>query len=385
MTMSAQEGDRHYLITGFPKLLARRFAEALLSRPSARATALARPQDAEAARAFAEALRPEARARFEVLLGDVADLHLGLATAEYRALSRSATDIVHAAELSQLSAPSRELQRVNVEGTRSLLELGSDCPGLRRLTHVSTLFVAGDREGVVAEDELAMGQGFHNDYERTRYEAELLVRRAMGALPCTVLRPAIVVGDSKTGEIDRFEGPYSIAILLVTSPVSVPVPLPGAGVAPLNVAPIDFVAAAAVALHHDARAAGRTFHLVDPNPASARRVWELVAQRMGRKVPRLGLSYRLADAVLKLPILERLTREQRSALAYVNQLAFFSSRNALELLEGTGLSCPHIESYLDVLISYVEAEQRRRKADGEGAAPSSGPDEAKGPSGAYRP
>jgi thioester reductase-like protein len=353
--------DAHYLLTGFPKLLARRLALALLDRPQGRVTVLSRAQDEAEASAFAGALPEAQRARFEVLIGDVADLHLGLATAEYRALSQSATDLIHAAELSQLSAPVRDLERVNVEGTRNLLELGSDCRKLRRLTHVSTVFVAGDREGVVAEDELAVGQGFRNEYERTRFEAELLVRRAMGELPCTVLRPSIGVGDSKTGEIDRFEGPYSIAILLVTSPVSVPVPLPGNGTAPLNVVPIDFIAAASVAIHHDPRAVGRTFHLVDPNPSSSRRIWELVAQREGHKLPQLTLGYRLADALLRLPGLEWLTREQRGAIAYVNHLTFFSSRNTLELLEGTGIACPHIETYLELLIDYVKAESRRRK------------------------
>jgi thioester reductase-like protein len=351
--------DPHCLLTGFPKLLARRLALALLARPQGRVTLLSRAQDEAEASAFAGALPEAQRARFEVLIGDVADLHLGLATAEYRALSQSATDLIHAAELSQLSAPARELERVNVEGTRNLLELGSDCRKLRRLTHVSTVFVAGDREGVVAEDELAVGQGFRNDYERSRFEAELLVRRAMGDLPCTVLRPSIGVGDSKTGEIDRVEGPCSIAILLGPSPASVP--LPGNGRAPLNVVPIDFIAAAGVAIHHDPRAVGRTFHLVDPNPSSSRRIWELVAQREGRKLPRQTLGYRLADALFKLPGLEWLTREERSAIAYVNHLAFFSSRNTLELLDGTGIACPHIETYLELLIDHAKAESRRRK------------------------
>jgi thioester reductase-like protein len=353
--------DPHSLLTGFPKLLTRRLALALLARPQGRVTLLCRARDEAEASAFAKALPEALRDRFDVLIGDVADLHLGLATAEYRALSQTATDLIHAAELSELSVPPRELERVNVEGTRNLLELGSDCRKLRRLTHLSTVFVAGDREGVVAEDELAVGQAFRNDYERSRFEAELLVRRAMGELPCTVLRPSIVVGDSKTGEIDRIEGPYGIAIWLVASPASLPVPLPGNGRAPLNVVPVDFVAAASVAIHHDPRAVGRTFHLVDPNPSSFRRVWELVAQREGRKLPRQSLSFRLADALLKLPGLEWLAREERSAIAYVDHLAFFTSRNTLELLEGTGIACPRVETYLELLIDHAKAEPRRSK------------------------
>src|SRR5207248_4237434 len=129
------------------------------------------------------------------------------------------------------ASPREGMRRLNLTGTQAVLELAIDCRNLRRFRHVSTVFVSGDRVGVVAEDELACGQAFRNAYEESKFEAELLVRRAMGQIPATVLRPSIVVGDTKTGEIDRFEGPYALAILLVTSPLQVPVPLPGDGVA----------------------------------------------------------------------------------------------------------------------------------------------------------
>ena len=350
------------LVTGFPKLFARRMAAALLARePKGRVALLCRERHAEQARTFTDSLPEAQRARLQVLIGEVSNLHLGLSTPEYRALTEGLTAVVHAAEWSLLSAEKSELQRVNVEGTRSVLELASDSRRLRRFTHVSTVFVSGDRVGVVAEDELACGQRFRNAWEETRFEAELLVRRAMAELPCTVLRPGLLVGDSQTGEIDRFEGPYAIAILLMTSPVSVPVPLPGDGVAPLNVVPIDYVVTAAERIHHDLRAVGRTFHLVDPNPSSSRRVYQLVAQRMGRKLPRVSLGYRLTNALLKLPGLERLTRDQRMAIAYVNHLTFYSCRNTLELLDGQGIRCPPVESYLDALIAYVKSEYRKRR------------------------
>jgi thioester reductase-like protein len=341
------------LITGFPKLLARRMA-LRLHAGGAQVTLLVDEKNAPAARDFAQGA-------MEVLVGDVSALHLGLSTAEYRELTTSVTDVFHAGEHTNLSSPRDEVKRFNVAGTQAALELAIDSQKLRRFTHLSTVFVSGDRVGIVAEDELAYGQSFRNAYEESKFEAELLVRRAMGQIPATVLRPSIVVGDSKTGEIDRFEGPYALAILLVTSPVQVPVPLPGDGVAPLNAVPIDYVIDAAAAIHRDSRAVGRTFHLVDPNPSSSRRVYEQIAQRAGKKLPRLSLGYKLTDALLKLPGLERLTREQRAAIAYVNHLAFYSSRHTLEILDGTGIRCPPIESYLDNLIEFVRAEYRRNK------------------------
>src|SRR5207253_7735470 len=212
---------------------------------------LAQEEHADAAADFAASL-PEAR----VLTGDVGSMHLGLSTAEYRDLAADCSEIVHAAEWSNVGADKPTLERVNVEGTRTVLEFAQDCRKLRRVTHFSTVFVSGDRVGVIAEDELSAGQTFRNFYEQTKFESELLVRRAMGQTPCTVLRPAFIVGDSTTGELDRFEGPYTVAALLLSTRLQVPLPLPGDGVAPLNVVPIDFVASASAAIHHDPRAVG---------------------------------------------------------------------------------------------------------------------------------
>jgi hypothetical protein len=90
----------------------------------------------------------------------------------------------------------------------------------------------------------------------------------------------------------------------------------------------------------------------------------MIAQRAGKKLPRLSLGYRLTDALLKVPGIERLTREQRMAIAYVNHLSFFACRNTLEMLDGSGVRCPPIESYLDNLIEYVrEVYRKRREAE----------------------
>src|SRR5256885_632606 len=212
------EGDvnGHVLVTGYPRLLARRLAESFRARrPQGRVSVLANEKHAEAAARVARGISAE------VLVGDISSLHLGLSTGEYRDAVHTVTDVLHAAEWSFLGATLTEMRRVNVEGTRAALDLAADCRQLRRFTHFSTVYVSGDREGVIAEDELACGQAFRNAFERTKFEAEVLARSAMSTLPCTVLRPSILVGDTKTGEIDRFEGPYVVAILLVTSPLQV--------------------------------------------------------------------------------------------------------------------------------------------------------------------
>ncbi|HEX9244038.1 MAG TPA: SDR family oxidoreductase [Anaeromyxobacter sp.] len=360
---------RVLFVTGFPGFIGRRLVRRLAERTRAeraRLVLLVQPGSTAAARAALDADGVAA----ELVEGDVEQMHLGLSGAEFKALARDVTDVWHLAARAHLDAPRSELRRVNVEGTRNVLDLAAAARGLRRLNHFSTAYVSGDRVGVIVEEELAMGQRFHNAYEATKYEAERLVRRAQADLPATIYRPSVVVGDSRTGEIDRFEGPYALAILLVASPVAVALPLPGDAVAPLNVVPVDFVVEAALAIGDDPRGAGRTVHVVDPSPLSARRVYEMIAARAGKRLAPVSVPARLLQALLELPLLERLSRAHRPAIEYVNHLAIYNCRNLLELLDGTGIHCPPITSYLDRLIEFVQAtlakrREREREVDAE--------------------
>ncbi len=351
-----------YFVTGYPGFIGKRLVEHIAREdPDARIFLLVQPKFLEDAKTYAQRLR--GGAKIEILTGDIVDMHLGLSGEEYNRLCEEVTDIFHLAAIYYLGIPRETTWRVNVEGTRNVLELARDCKDLRRLNHFSTCYVSGDRVGVIAEDELDLGQNFRNAYEETKFQAEKLVRKAAQTLPVTIYRPSSVVGDSRTGEIDRFEGPYYLGILLVTSPLAVPLPLPGNGVAPLNVVPVDYVVEAVWALSRDARAVGRTLHLVDPNPMSARRVYELIAEKANKRLPRFNLSAKAADVMLRLPLLERVARPQRAAISYVNHLAIYNCHNTLELLDGTGISCPPLSTYLDKLVAYVRDYYRRRREE----------------------
>lgn len=356
--MSSNDGAT--LVTGYPGFIGKRLVEHLAQEGKGRIYALVQPRLLEEARALAARVRG---AEVEVLAGDVTDLHLGLSGEEVERVAGSVTRIFHLAAMNQLTVSRDVAWRVNVDGTRNVLDLARECRRLERFVHFSTCHVAGAREGVIAEDELDQGQEFRNGWEETKFHAEKAAVRASGSLPVTIVRPSTVVGDSRTGEIDRFEGPYVLGILLVASPLVVPLPLPGGGIAPLNVVPVDFVVRAAVHLSVDPRARGQTFHLVDPSPMSVARVYQLIAERANRRIPKLTFPARAAEAVLRLPLLGRVTRPQRAALGYINQLAWFTSASALELLEGTGIRCPRLSTYLDTLIAYVRADYARRQAE----------------------
>lgn len=361
----AAPGPGVYFVTGFPGFIGRRLVEHIArADPQGRIYALVQPKHLKDAQRHAERIAERGKsAPVELLTGDVVDLHLGLAGDEYQRLCDEVTDVFHLAAISFLGVPKQTAQRVNVDGTRNVIELARDCERLRRLNHFSTCFVSGDRIGVIAEDELDCGQGFHNVYEETKFQAEKLMARAAAELPVSIYRPSVVVGDSKTGEIDRFDGPYYLGILLVMSPLMVPLPLPGNGVAPLNVIPVDFLVSAVWALSRDPRAVGRTFHLVDPNPMSARRVYEIIAEKANKRLPKFNISAKAADVMLRLPVLEKLARPQRAAITYVNHLALYNCHNTLELLEGSGIRCPPLSSYLDKLVEYTREHYRRRREE----------------------
>jgi thioester reductase-like protein len=356
--------ERVLFVTGYPgfigKRLVRRLAEQLRGQ-RARMVLLVQSQFAAGARAELQALGAR---QAEVIEGDVVRMHLGLSGPEWKRIGAELTEVWHLAGLDDLGADPELIRRVNVEGTRNVLELARGAPRITRFNHFSSAYVSGDRVGVILEDELVMGQRFHNVYEESKFRAEVLVQRAKQELPVTIYRPSIVVGDSQTGEIDRFDGPYYMAVLVVSSPLLVPLPLPGEGAAPLNVVPIDFVVEAALAIGGNPAAKGRTVHLVDPAPLSARRVYETIAARARRKVPVVSIPHRAIEALLELPILERLSRPHRAAMQYVNHLAIYDCRDAAELLAGTGIVCPPITSYLDRMIAFVQGYfARRREAE----------------------
>ncbi len=350
----------HAFLTGYPGFIGKRLARRLLAEhPRARLSLLVQDKFRQDAEAYVSALPAEQSARVKLYTGDVAKMDLGLSGPEIEELTTQVTHVFHLAAVQYLGVPADEAERVNVGGTRNMLMLARELGRLVRFVHFSTCYVSGDRIGVITEDELDEGQAFRNHYESTKLRAEKLVRQAMDALPITVLRPSIVIGDSRTGEIDRFDGIYAMGILIVTSPISVPLPLPGSGVAPLNLVPVDFVTKATLHLALDPKAEGGTFHLVDPNPLSSRHVYELIAKRAGKKLPKVTLSYGIAKRILRMPLVERFSRVQVQALDYLNHLAIYNCGNTLTALEGTGILCPRFDTYVDALISYVRESIRK--------------------------
>jgi len=320
---------------------------------------LASDGDASRAEAFLSTLLPKDRKRVGLLFGDVTSMDMGLSGSEYKCLLEQVTCIHHMAARYHLGVNREQVERYNVGGTRGVIELALECKDLRRFNFWSTIHVSGDRDGVVMEGELESGQRFRNSYEFSKYTAEQIVRQMSRRIPSTVFRPGIIVGDSSTGEIDRYDGPYHLIAVLMNGPFDLQLPLPGRGDGPLHLVPIDFVIDAAYALSRDERSVSRTFHLVDPAPLSGRSVFALVAERTRRRIPKAVIPGPIAKAMLRLPLpwVGQLKGSPKTIMEGFNQQVVYNARNTLEGLRPTDIWCPSIETYVENLVRFIRASQ----------------------------
>ncbi|MEM6368312.1 MAG: SDR family oxidoreductase [Myxococcota bacterium] len=365
--------SRVVFLTGFPGFIGRRVVQKLFAVDDAvEVLCLVEPrQSAQAQRAKNELILEHTRelgieGRLRIVEGDVTAMDVGLSGPEYRDVTARTTEIYHLAAIRALDAERRRMDAVNVAGTESMLSLGRAMGRLSRFVHFSSAYVSGDRTGVVMEDELEVGQSFRNGYEASKHRAEVLVQNAKNDLPVSVIRPAGVVGDSETGQIDRLDSVYHLGMLLAGSPAALPIPLGGQGRAPLHIAPVDFLVDAVHVITNQSWTLGETFHVVDPNPLPVRRVYETVAQLAGRKMPRYTVPTNLAKALLRIPGMERLSSVSHEAMDYVDHMVFYNSRNTSRALEGSGIACPPFEHYIQNLIQYVRDHVDASSGPGSG-------------------
>jgi len=185
-------GPSTLLLTGATGLIGSRLLGRLLaSRPDRRIFALTRQRSKDAS------LGPDSR--LTVLEGDLSRPGLGLDKAVLSKAQSSLTEIVHCAAETRFGLPLEEARAINTYGTRQLLDLARRCERLEKFAHLSTVYVAGRSTGVTSEVPLQHANGFCNSYQQSKYEAELLVVKAMSQIPAAIFRLSSVLGDSKTG------------------------------------------------------------------------------------------------------------------------------------------------------------------------------------------
>jgi long-chain acyl-CoA synthetase len=360
--------EEHILVTGATGFLGVQLVRELLQRrPQATLALLIRDRPGQPGQQRADAIVPTAdRARVQVYSGDVSQPDCGLSSADWNRLAAETTRVIHSAATVRFDHTLEEARGINVEGTRRILDFAAAAPQLRSLAYVGTAYVAGERTDLVRESELAVGQGYRNTYEQTKAEAEALVRARLGSLPGVILRPSIIVGDSRTGVTSSFKMMYWPLKIYARGLWRT---VPGYPDAVLDIVPVDYVAASVARLVFDEAAFGSTVHLCAGPRGSA--TIEQVARRameyFNAPAPRY-VDPRWFFAVVR-PLLflslwgrkRRILRDGRAYRDYFTMRMQFDTANADRLLASAGVCPPPVLDYLDRLFHYCVASDWGRK------------------------
>ena len=348
--------DETIFLTGFPGFIAGRLVERLAAE-GARLLLLTQPALTERAAADIRRIADKTNIpadRFRILEGDITQSGLGLSVEDRETARQETTALFHLAALYDLAVRRETALRVNVEGTRHVNRFALDAlPRLRRYHYVSTCYVAGLRQGLILETELRHDAGFRNYYEESKYLAELEVEALKSQLPITIHRPAVVCGDSQTGETAKYDGIYYLINYLRMQPGLLSFANIGNHQVRLNIVPVDFVVEAMATLAADERAVGATVQLADPAPLTTHDLFEVIAQKIAGRGSRLALPPRLVRTSLMMPFSEMLTGLPRVGVPYFFLKQTYDTARAQELLEPHGVRCPPFPSYAEALIEFV--------------------------------
>ena len=348
--------DRETLfITGFPGFIANRLLERL-ARKDCRFVLLVQPSlRTRATEEIARISQLAGRntAEFQVVEGDITEPVMALKPGDVELVQQQTTRVFHLAAIYDLAVPRDLALRVNPGGTRNVLELARSMPHLRQFHHVSTCYVAGRRVGMILESELRHDAGYRNFYEESKYLAELEVEAAKNELPITIHRPAVVCGDSHTGETSKYDGVYYLILYLLRWPSGLSLINIGNPEVSLNLVPVDFVVDAMAALAFDDGAIGKTLQLADPSPLTTEDLFNAIAKSIDGRHSRVTAPASVVYRFLMLPPAPKITGLPHHAVPYFFVKQLYDSSQAQQLLAPHGIKCPPFESYVDKIVDFV--------------------------------
>jgi NAD(P)-dependent dehydrogenase (short-subunit alcohol dehydrogenase family) len=363
----------HYFVTGATGFIGKRLVKTLLARRGATVHFLLRPESedkVEGLLAYWGLADKNAKARAVPVFGDLTSKKLGVAADDVKRLKGKIDHVYHLAAVYDLSADEASQVKVNIEGTRNAVEFAKAIAA-GHLHHVSSIAAAGMYEGVFREDMFDEAEGLDHPYFMTKHESEKIVRME-AKLPWTVYRPALVVGDSTTGEMDKVDGPYYFFKLIQRMRQILPPWMPSVGLegGRINIVPVDFVVAALDHISHSkAELDKKCFHLVDPKGYRVGDVLDIFSK--AAHAPKMNLFVNAAllgfipKSVKKGMMALAPVRRVRHAimkdlglpddmLTFVNFPTRYDCRETLQALKGSGIACPNLHDYAWRLWDYWE-------------------------------
>ncbi|MEK8048282.1 SDR family oxidoreductase [Ideonella margarita] len=358
-----------YFVTGATGFIGKRLVRQLLSRRGSTVYFLVRPGSEDKAAALLKDWGVS-RQRAIAVTGDLTQRKLGVAADVIKGLKGQIDAVYHLAAVYDLGADEEAQVHVNVEGTRNVVEFAKAIDA-GHLHHVSSIAAAGLYEGVFREDMFSEAENLDHPYFMTKHESEKIVRTE-SKVPWTVYRPAMVVGDSTTGEMDKIDGPYYFFKLIQRMRQILPPWMPAVGLegGRINIVPVDFVVAALDHISHSKQPLkGKCFHLVDPTGYRVGDVLDIFSK--AAHAPKMNLFVNAAllgfipRSVTKGLLALAPVRRVRNAvmkdlglpediLTFINYPTRFDCRETQAALKGSGIACPNLRDYAWRLWDYWE-------------------------------
>jgi NAD(P)-dependent dehydrogenase (short-subunit alcohol dehydrogenase family) len=358
-----------YFVTGATGFIGRHLVERLLERDGD-IYVLVREGSTHKLDALSQRWGPEAEARVRPVLGDLSKSRLGLSDEDIASLKQTGIDhFFHLAAVYDLTADDERNRIANVEGTRHAVALANELE-VGIFHHTSSIAAAGEYKGLFREDMFDEGQKLTHPYYRTKFESEKIAR-TQTKVPWRVYRPSIVVGNSKTGEMDKIDGPYYFFTAIKMARHYLPgwFPLIGPELGYTNIVPVDFVADAMDHIAHQPDLDGQAFHLMNPKSQRSGEVMNTIAAAAHAPQLSVRIDTKLLKALpkgtigmlMQLPAAKGVRKALLAdfgipdeVLGHIGLTAEFDTRDTERALEGSGITVPPIESYATKLWDYWE-------------------------------
>jgi len=357
-----------YFVTGATGFIGKRLVKKLLARRGSTVHFLVRPESRDKVPALLD-YWSTTEARAKPVFGDLAQPQLGVSRAEIKALNGKIDHFFHLAAVYDLKADAESQIAGNIDGTRNAVALANEIKaGI--FQHVSSIAAAGMYEGVFREDMFDEAENLDHPYFATKHDSEKIVRKEVkGAW--RVYRPGLVVGDSKTGEMDKIDGPYYFFKLIQKLRKMLPPWMPTIGIegGRINIVPVDFVVDAIDHIAHVKDQDRKSFHIVDPTPYRVGDVLNTFAKaahapQMSMRVNAALLGFvpnSVKKGLLALSPVRRIKNAVMKDLGlpddmmqFVNYPTRFDCRETTALLKGSKIECPRLEDYAYRLWDYWE-------------------------------